>query len=160
MVNQVTGTLSDSERDSLVNGVKLLEESLKFTTVTLSADQIASLAKAGPATASFVTDGLDLAIRNPELTTGVVTPAVLKEKLTLIQNLNIVTGVVAEFQQKLENTAMLAKAEAYAHARTAYLLLKRKKATGLAEGRNRLAPRFANQGRRKNADAAPVEQTV
>jgi hypothetical protein len=54
---------------------------------------------------------------------------------------------------------MVAKSEAYDHARTAYFLLKRKNADGLVEGRDRLAQRFAKQGRRK-ADTTPVEATA
>jgi hypothetical protein len=159
MVTQVNGTLTDSQREEAIQGIEELESSLPFSKVTLSPLQIARLTKAGPKSATFVVDGLELAIRNPDLMPASVNAIQLQEKLTLLRNLDVLTAVVAQFQQKLVNTSMVAKSEAYDHARTAYFLLNRKNADGLVEGRDRLAQRFAKQGRRK-ADTTPVEATA
>ncbi len=158
MVAKIEGTLSDPQREEAIQGISTLESSLPFSKVTLNTKQIARLTKAGPKSATFVTDGLELAIRNPDLMPASVSATELQEKLTLIRNLDALTGVVAQFQQKLANTSMVAKSDAYEHARTAYFLLKRKKAAGLTEGRARLAQRFAKQGRRKTG-STPAEIT-
>jgi hypothetical protein len=84
----------------------------------------------------------------------------LQNRLALLRNLEVVTGVVAKFHEKLTDTALLAKAEAYEVARTVYALIKRKKAAGLRDGRDRLAQRFAKQGRRKADPVVPAEPTV
>ena len=160
MVTTIQGTLTDSQREEAIQGIEELESSLPFSKVTLSPLQIARLTKAGPKSATFVVDGLELAIRNPDLMPASVNAVQLQEKLTLLRNLDVLTAVVAQFQQKLVNTSMVAKSEAYDHARTAYFLLKRKNADGLVEGRDRLAQRFAKQGRRKADPAIPAEQTV
>ena len=160
MVTTIQGTLTDSQREEAIQGIEQLELSLPFSKVTLSPQQIARLTKAGPKSATFVIDGLELAIRNTDLMPASVNAIQLQEKLTLIRNLDVVTAVVAQFQQKLVNTATVAKSDAYEHARNAYFLLKRKNADGLVEGRNRLAQRFAKQGRRKSEPAIPAELTV
>lgn len=160
MVTQVNGTLTDSQREEAIQGIEQLELSLPFSKVTLSPQQIARLTKAGPKSATFVVDGLELAIRNPDLMPASVNAVQLQEKLTLLRNLDVLTAVVAQFQQKLANTSTVAKSEAYDHARTAYFLLKRKNADGLVEGRDRLAQRFAKQGRRKVDTEVPAELTV
>jgi phosphotransacetylase len=159
MVTKVNGTLTDSQREEAIQGIEEVESSLPFSKVTLSPLDIARLTKAGPKTATFVIDGLELAIRNPDLMPASVNVIELQDQLTLIRNLDVLTAVVAQFQQKLVNTSMVAKSQAYNHARTAYFLLKRKNADGLIEGRNRLAQRFAKQGRRK-AETTPAELTA
>ncbi len=159
MVTKVNGTLTDSQREEAIQGIEQVESSLPFSKVTLSPLEIARLTKAGPKTATFVMDGLELAIRNPDLMPASVNVIELQDQLTLIRNLDVLTAVVAQFQQKLVNTSMVAKSQAYEHARTAYFLLKRKNAEGLIEGRNRLAQRFAKQGRRK-AGTTPAEMTA
>jgi phosphotransacetylase len=159
MVTKVNGTLTDSQREEAIQGIEEVESSLPFSKVTLSPLEVARLAKAGPKTATFVIDGLELAIRNPDLMPASVNVIELQDQLTLIRNLDVLTAVVAQFQQKLVNTSMVAKSQAYNHARTAYFLLKRKNADGLIEGRNRLAQRFAKQGRRK-AETTPAELTA
>ncbi len=159
MVKSVDGTLTDTERDQFIQGVEQLEGALPFGPVTLNPQEVARLTKAGPATATFVVDGLELAIRNPDLVPSSVDPAKLQEKLMLIRNLDVITSVVAQFQQKLANTNIVAKAEAYEHARTAYALMKRNKAVGMAEARNRLAQRFKKQGRRKSVTITEPQNT-
>jgi len=152
MVTTITGTLSDTERDAFVEGVNRLEATLSsIDLVTLSLSEVSRLSKAGPASASFVTDGLELASRNLDLLTANMKPDEVKEKLKLIRNLDVVTAVLSGLQEKLAHTAMVAKSEAYEIARTAYLLSKRKKVSGIVESHNNLARRFRGQGKRKEA---------
>lgn len=159
MVTTITGTLSDTERDAFVEGVSRLEATLSsIDLVTLSLSEVSRISKAGPASASFVTEGLELASRNLDLLTASIKPEEVKEKLQLIRNLDVVTAVLSGLQEKLAHTAMVAKSEAYEIARTAYLLSKRKKVSGIVESHNRLAKRFKNQGQRKTAkDSADPE---
>ncbi len=158
MLNKIEGTLNDTERDRILEGVDTLEASLPFGTMALNPQEVTRIAKAGPATASFVTDGLELASRNADLLPASVTPQQLQERLALIRNLDVVVSKVAQFQERLVNTSTVAKAEAYELARTSYALLKRKKAAGMRDGRDRLAQRFVKQGRRKSNTKVPVEQ--
>ncbi|MBU3666278.1 MAG: hypothetical protein FGM15_10460 [Chthoniobacterales bacterium] len=159
MDTSITGSLTDNERDSLLQAVATLESSLPFGTIDLSPQEVNRIAKAGPASATFVIDGLELASRNPDLVPASITTEVLQNRLALIRNLDVVTSVVAKFHEKLSDTALQAKAEAYEVARTVYALIKRKKSAGLREGRDRLAQRFAKQGRRKQGStpAEPAE---
>ena len=159
METSINGSLTDTERDSLLQAVASLESNLSFTTVDLSPQEVNRIAKAGPASATFVVDGLELASRNPDLVPASITTQELQNRLALLRNLEVVTGVVAKFHEKLTDTALLAKAEAYEVARTVYALIKRKKAAGLRDGRDRLAQRFAKQGRRKSEPAIPAEPT-
>jgi hypothetical protein len=159
MVTAINGTLSDTERDAFVSGVLGLESALPFGLAALSPSEVNRLAKAGPASASFVTDGLELASRNPELLTANVTPQEVKEKLQLIRNLDVLDAATGQLKEKLAHTAIVAKAEAYDIARTAYALLKRKKAAGLVEGRDKLAQRFKRHGNRKTKGDKPQNQS-
>lgn len=158
MFQKVEGSLNDTERDRILEGVDTLEASLPFGALVLNPQEVARFAKAGPASATFVIDGLELASRNADLLPASVTPEQLQERLELIRNLDVVVSKVAQFQEKLVNTTTVAKAEAYELARTSYALLKRKKAAGMRDGRDRLAQRFVKQGRRKTKTKAPVEQ--
>jgi hypothetical protein len=153
------GTLSDTERDAFLTGVLELEAALPFGLAALSPLEVNRLAKAGPASASFVVDGLELARRNPELLTANVTAQEVKEKLRLIRNLDVLDSALGQLKEKLTHTTMVAKAEAYDIARTAYALLKRKKAAGLVEGRDKLAQRFKRHGKRKAAANAQQPQS-
>lgn len=155
MVTTISGTLSDTERDAFVSGVLELETALPIGLAALSPSEVIRLVKAGPASASFVVDGLELASRNPELLTANVTPDVVTEKLQLIRNLDVLDSAVSQLKEKLAHTAIVAKAEAYDIARTAYALLKRKKAVGLVHGRDKLAQRFKRQGKRKATETPP-----
>lgn len=159
MVKTINGTLSDTERDAFVTGVLGLETALPFGLAALSPSEVIRLAKAGPATASFVVDGLELASRNPELLTANVTAQEVKDMLQLIRNLDVLDGVVGQLKEKLAHTAIIAKAEAYEIARTAYMLLKRGKAAGLTEGRDKLAQRFKRQGKRSGEEDTPQPQS-
>jgi len=149
MATTISGTLSDTERDAFVSGVNGLATALPIGLTALSPSEVTRLAKAGPATASFVTDGLELASRNPELLTADITAQQVQEKLQLIRNLDVLDSVVGQLKERLAQTAVVAKAEAYEIARTAYVLMKRKNAAGLVEGRDKLAQRFKRQGARK-----------
>lgn len=152
MAVTINGTLSDTERDAFIEGVSELEATLSsIDLVTLSSSEVNRLSKAGPASASFVTDGLELASRNLDLLTANMNPEEVKEKLRLIRNLDVVNSVLSGLQEKLAHTAMVAKSEAYEIARTAYTLSKRKKVSGIVESHNKLAQRFKNQGQRKAA---------
>lgn len=152
MVKSIAGTLSDTERDAFLEGVNRLEATLSsIGLVTLSLSEVSRLSKAGPASASFVTEGLELASRNPGLLTADTDPAEVKEKLRLIRNLDAVNSALGALGEKLAHTAIVAKSEAYEIARTAYLLSKRKKKSGIVESHNKLAQRFKGQGKRKNA---------
>lgn len=152
MVDTIKGTLSDTERDAFVEGVQQLEAALSsIDLVTLSLSEVSRLSKAGPASASFLAEGLELASRNPGLLTADVNPDEVKEKLQLVRNLDVVNSAWRALGEKLAHTAMLAKSEAYEIARTAYLLSKRKKKSGIVEGHNKLAQRFKSQGKRKDA---------
>jgi hypothetical protein len=155
----INGSLTDNERDSLIQAVVQLESNLPFGTVDLSPQEVVRLAKAGPASATFVTDGLELASRNPDLVPASVTPGQVRNQLTLIRNLDAVTAAVAKFQEKLANSTMVAKANAYELARIVYLLIKQKKAAGLRDGRDRLAQRFKKQGRRRPNTAASAPES-
>jgi len=148
MVKSITGTLSDTERDAFISGVVGLESALSIRLAALSPSEVTRLPKAGPASASFVVDGLELASRNPELLTANVTVQEVQEKLQLIRNLDVLDSVVGQLKEKLAHSTILAKAEAYEIARTAYVLLKRAKAAGLTESRDKLAKRFKRQGKR------------
>ena len=152
MVTAINGTLSDTERDAFVQGVSRLEATLSsIDLVTLSLSEVSRLSKAGPASASFVAEGLELASRNPDLLTANISPEEVTEKLRLVRNLDVVTAVLNGLLEKLAHTAMVAKSEAYEIARTAYLLSKRKKVSGIVESHNKLARRFRGQGKRKEA---------
>ena len=160
METSINGSLTDTERDSLLQAIETLESNLSFTTVDLSPQEVNRIAKAGPASATFVVDGLELASRNLDLVPASITTEELQNRLAMLRNLDVVTGVVAKFHEKLTDTALQAKAEAYEVARTVYALIKRKKSAGLREGRDRLAQRFAKQGRRKASTDVPAELTV
>jgi hypothetical protein len=153
------GTLPDTGRDAFLTGVIELEAALPIKLAALSPSEVNRLAKAGPASASFVAEGLELASRNPELLTADVTPQEVQEKLRLIRNLDVLDSALGQLKEKLAHTTMLAKAEAYDIARTAYALLKRKKAAGLVESRDKLAQRFKRQGRRAIGVATPTTQS-
>ena len=83
--------------------------------------------------------------------TANISPEEVTEKLRLVRNLDVVTAVLNGLLEKLAHTAMVAKSEAYEIARTAYLLSKRKKVSGIVESHNNLARRFRGQGKRKEA---------
>lgn len=98
MVTTITGTLSDTERDAFVAGVNRLEAILSsIDLVTLSLSEVSRLSKAGPASASFVAEGLELASRNPDLLTANISPEEVTEKLRLVRNLDVVNSVLSAF---------------------------------------------------------------
>jgi|GEM_PF-1172262 len=159
MVTTISGTLPDTERDAFVEGVNQLEAALSsIDMVTLSLSEVRRLSKAGPASASFVAEGLELASRNPALLTADINPDEVKEKLQLVRNLDVVNSALSSLGEKLAHTAILAKSEAYEIARTAYLLSKRKKKSGIIESHNKLALRFRGQGKRKDAEGSVKPQ--
>ena len=148
--------LSDTERDAFVAGVNRLEAILSsIDLVTLSLSEVSRLSKAGPSSTSFVAEGLALASRNPDLLTANIKPEEVKEKLQLIRNLDVVNSVLSAFGEKLAHTA---KSEANEIARTAYLLSKRKKVSGLVESHNKLARRLRGQGKRKESQGTEKPQ--
>lgn len=154
----MTDSLTDAQRDEILNRVTAIREALPFLE-SLAPEEQRRLAKMGNKSRAFVADAVEAGVQNPSMLPREVDPEALRSKLEFVDQLRSVAVAVRQLDELLSDTIIVRGAEMYETARLIYQLLRIRRPTeGLDSQRQQLAQRFRAQGNRKKKET-PIENT-
>ena len=153
--NRLNTTATDPQIATVKTAVQTINTNLPFL-VGLTDEERKALPAINVNNKVFTEDAINAAVNNPALIPSYVSIPNMQNDLNLFSQLDEVIGIVNQLCEKLEDTRMLAGAEAYVAALTVYKLFGSAADAGVPGADaivTQLKARFASQG---NAAVPPV----
>jgi hypothetical protein len=152
----ISAQLSQTDRDDIANALTTIKQRLPFL-VDLGADKRVALAKMTDKNRSFILRALEVATQNPDFLPRSFDIEEMRKDIQIFDDLNNLLLAMAQLQDMLEDTRIMAGSEAYTAALTVYQYAK---TTGQAT--NGMAPVVdaMRQHFRRTRKAKEVEVTA
>jgi hypothetical protein len=151
--NLISASLPTTDQAAILTAITAIREKLPFL-VGLSPEQRRSLCRMGDKTRAFVDKAIELATQNAELMPRCLDIDEMRRDLELVESLYPILLSIAQLQELIEDTYMLAGSEAYAAARTAY---NSARANGKNMGLNTAVEQMKRRYNRKGKKAQPEQ---
>lgn len=153
MPTSISATLSTADQQAVLAAIETIREKLPFL-VGLSGEERRSLCRLGDKTQGFVNKAVELATQNAKLMPGCLDVDEMRRDLELTEALYPVRLSIAQLQELVEDTYLLAGSEAYAAARLAYNSARANgKNVGLSGTVDEMGRRFSRKPRKAQTEA-------
>jgi hypothetical protein len=118
-MNSISATLTQTDRDAIAQAVATIRERLPFL-IDLMGEERSALPKLGDKSRAFVSKALEVASQNPEFLPRSFDIEEMRKDLALYEDLSSVMMTLAQLQDLVDDTCLLAGSEAYTAALTIY----------------------------------------
>jgi hypothetical protein len=117
--NLISASLSDEDRESVINSIKAIESMIPFA-VTLPAEEKLAMPGIGVKTVEFIDKSYEYASKNPGLVPQFLDMAEFEKDAYLARQLQSIMHHLVPLVDKLSDTYALVGSEAYSSARVFY----------------------------------------
>jgi len=121
--NLLSATIPNKDIKEIIDAINFINNKLPDL-VTLDSDELASLPKTGKSTINFVLENLNEAEKNATLIPEDVDIDEIKKDVKLIHSIYKILDPLKKLEKKLEDSAILAGAEAYLPSIAIYNAMK------------------------------------
>lgn len=121
--NLISTTIPNKDIKEIIDAINFINNKLPDL-VTLDSDELASLPKTGKSTINFVLENLNEAEKNATLIPEDVDIDEIKKDVKLIHSIYKILGPLKKLEKKLEDSVLLAGAEAYLPSIAIYNAMK------------------------------------
>ncbi len=155
--NRIDISLSAEERQTILNHIKTLKESMPFL-IGLTKEQRQKMLKMSDKATVFVSKALELANQEPDFLPRNFDVSVMRRDVELYQSLLIIQQTLMQVVELIDDTTRQAGSEAYESALTVYQYAKNSRSgvEGLDQVVSELGKIFSSQGRKGKATAKPT----
>ncbi len=158
--NQISATITAEQMTSIQSAIETLHQNLPFL-LDISREEIRRLAKAGDLSEAFLQKALTIAEQSPEILPRNFAIEEFRADQKLAKELDQITLALTPLLERIGNTAIVARSDAYGHALITYDCSKRSADQGLSAVTRDLGQRFARKpGAKKMDEAQPTTPQV
>jgi len=150
--NQIHATLTAEQMTIIKSAIETLREQLPFL-VDLSSEEIRRLAKAGDFSKGFLQKALLIAEQTPEILPRNFAIEEFRADMALAENLEEIALALKPVYERINNTIIVARSDAYGHALITYDRSKKSADQGLTGITRDLGQRFARKASAKKQEA-------
>jgi DNA-binding ferritin-like protein len=151
--NQIHATLTAEQMTTIHSAIETLREQLPFL-VDLSSEEIRRLAKAGDFSKGFLQKALLIAEQTPEILPRNFAIEEFRADMALAENLEEIALALKPLLERINNTVIVARSDAYGHALITYDRSKKSVDQGLTGVTRDLGQRFARKASTKKQESA------
>lgn len=149
--NQIHATLTDEQMTAISSSIETLRRNLPFL-VDISGEEIRRLAKAGDLSEAFLQKALTIAEQSPEILPRNFAIEEFRADMRLAKELDQIALALTPLLERIGNTSIVARSDAYGHALLVYECGKRNAEQGLAAVTRDLGQRFARKASPKKEE--------
>jgi hypothetical protein len=159
--NQISAHITAEQMSTIRAAIETLREQLPFL-VDLSSEEIRRLAKAGDLSKGFLQKALLIAEQTPEILPRNFAIEEFRADMALAENLEEIALALKPLLERINNTVIVARSDAYGHALITYDRSKKSAEQGLTGITRDLGQRFARKASAKKQEAAatPASQVL
>jgi hypothetical protein len=151
--NQIHATLTAEQMTAISSSIETIRQNLPFL-VDISGEEIRRLAKAGDLSEAFLQKALTIAEQSPEILPRNFAIEEFRSDMALSASLGEISLALKQLLERIGNTSIVARSDAYGHALLVYECSKRNAEQGLAAVTRDLGQRFARKASPKKEEAA------
>jgi len=151
--NQISANITAEQMSTIRTAIETLREQLPFL-VDLSSEEIRRLAKAGDLSKGFLQKALLIAEQTPEILPRNFAIEEFRADMVLAENLEEIALALKPLLERINNTVIVARSDAYGHALITYDRSKKSVDQGLTGITRDLGQRFARKAQAKKQGAA------
>jgi hypothetical protein len=151
--NQIHATLTAEQMTAISSSIETIRQNLPFL-VDISGEEIRRLAKAGDLSEAFLQKALTLAEQSPEILPRNFAIEEFRADMALAENLEEIALALKPLLERINNTVIVARSDAYGHALITYDRSKKSVDQGLTGVTRDLGQRFARKASTKKQGAA------
>jgi hypothetical protein len=156
MVNSISATLAQADREVVMAAVATIKDKLPFL-VDLSTEERKNLPKMGDKSRAFVSRALEVATQNPDFLPRSSDLEELRKDVQLFEALYPLLMSLTQMQELVDDTCLAVGSEAYAAALQVYNYAK---ASGQGAGLDAVVGEMGQRFARKSRKAKTAETTV
>ncbi|MCU0551499.1 MAG: hypothetical protein MUC48_19320 [Leptolyngbya sp. Prado105] len=153
----LSAILSQADRDAIADAITTIQRHLPFLIDLVAEDRI-SIPKLSPKSRAFVNTAFEMASHNPDFLPRSFDVEEMRKDLELFQDLNQILMRLAQLQNMIDDTCMLAGSEAYTAALTVYDYAKKSGAS--ANGLEPIVAEMREHFKRSRKPKATVEKSA
>ena len=159
--NQISANITAEQMSTIRTAIETLREQLPFL-VDLSSEEIRRLAKAGDLSKGFLQKALLIAEQTPEILPRNFAIEEFRADMALAENLEEIALALKPLLERINNTVIVARSDAYGHALITYDRSKKSAEQGLTGITRDLGQRFARkaQAKKQESAATPAPQVL
>jgi len=156
MTNQISATLTQTDRDAALAAIATLKEKLPFL-IDLTTEERRSLPKMGDKSRAFVGKALEVARQNPDFLPRSFDLDEMKRDVDLFESMYPIFLALTQLQELVDDTVVAVGSDAYAAALLIYNFAKASgKGAGLDAVADEMSKRFARKSRKVEPQGATV----
>lgn len=157
--NQIHATVTAEQMTNIKLAIQTIQTNLPFL-VEIGAEEIRRMAKAGDLTEAFLQKALAIAEQSPEILPRNFAIEEFRSDMALASSLDEITLGLRQLLERIENTNIVARSDAYGHALITYDRSKKSAEQGLSALTRDLGQRFARKSSVKKPEAPVPSQTL
>jgi hypothetical protein len=147
--NRISATLSDADRDLIIDGIKTIKNKLPFM-IDLSPEERRTFAKMGDKSRTFVEKAAQAGAQNASLLPAAFDMAEYEKDAALYQQLSEIDPMLTQLHEKFNDTLLALGSDLYTEGLAVYTYLKvAGKGEALDELRAELGQRFKHAAKPK-----------
>jgi hypothetical protein len=151
--NTISASLSTTDQEVIFDAIAMMKDKLDFA-VGLTQEERKGISRMGDKTRAFVSKAIEVATQNAEIMPRCLDVDEMRKDIELVDALYPVMLAIAQLQELIEDTYLLAGSEAYAAARMAYNAARvNGKAMGLETAVEEMGKRYSRKSRKTQLKA-------
>lgn len=153
--NTISASISPADQEVIFDAIAIIKDKLGFV-IGLTQEERKSLSRMGDKSRAFVNKAIEVATQNAELMPRCLDIAEMRRDVELVEALYPVMLSIAQLQELIEDTCLLAGSEAYAAARIAYNAARvNGKSMGLETAVEEMGKRYSRKSRKTSQSDSP-----